>query len=521
MKHAIYSCMVFMAILFGLTACSNDAIDIEYSEKGSLSLSVSPSALYDDFGLTSSFTSSILGDIDYCYVGVTSLLYDSEGNLADSVCTYSRTLSLMSQEFAAVEKGTYTLVCIETLASSEEDYAWLVWDLTGVEKLSTLRIDGLGYYTYWYDAVGLYTQTVVLSETTQTLSVSPEAIGCIIDIDYENYDGSGYVWFGFELKGEIDGRYLSPNITGTDRWYFTELNETHTWDGLWNSYESTGLTEGSATMYCLQTGSQEYCFGLNKTGYNDDGTINFTAFGDETYSLEDGARYVAYTYYTGSVETYFGADDSSFDSWYEEVVEEAASNESTSASSDVFDVPCTNWGASTSTVKSYMSGYTLEYEEDSFLGYYGNASSVDDIYYYFDDSYGLYESLVWIYASALSNDEIASELTSLGYTYLGETTDDDGNVVLHFISSDVVTYVWIYDYTDDYSEWVVFFYPYELLSSKERSAAPSIELVAPKELKGKNTQPSAYTRHNGTQAATVTSLRSNDLHVQQHAKAVQ
>lgn len=520
MKHAIYSCMAFVAILLGFTACSNDAIDIEYSEKGSLSLTISPSAPYDDFGLTSSFTSSILGDIDYCYVGVTSLLYDSEGNLADSVCTYSRTLSLMSQEFEAVEKGTYTLVCIETLASSEEDYAWRVWNLTGVEKLSTLRIENAGYYTYWYDAVGLYTQTVVLSGTTQTLSVSPEAIGCIIDIDYENYDGSDYVWFGFELKGEIDGRYLSPNITGTDRWYFTEVNETHTWDGLWNSYESTGLTEGGATMYCLQTGSQEYCFGLNKTGYNDDGTINFTAFGDETSTLEEGAWYVAYTYYTGSVETYFGADDSSFDSWYAEVVEDGSSSGSTSTSSDAFDVPCTDWGASVSTVKSYMSDYTIEYDQDTFLGYYGNASSVDDIYYYFDESYGLYESLVWIYASALSSDEIASELAELGYSYLGETTDDDGNAILHFITSDAVTYVWIFDYTDDYSEWAVIFYPYELLSSKERSAAQSVELVAPRNLSGKRTLPGTSARRSGASATTGSALHADDLRLQQHAKAL-
>lgn len=518
MKHAIYSCLAFVAVLLALTACSNDAIDIECSERADITLSISTSAPYDDFSITSSIT-SLLGEYDDEYVGVVSLLYNSEGSLVDSVCSYSRTLGLKTQSFKNVTAGTYTLVSVETIVSPDEDYESLVWELVDVDNLSTLRIENKGYYTSWYRAVGLHTQTLVVSNSAQTVSVSPEAIGCIIDISYENYDGSGYVWLGFELKDEADGRYLSPNMTGSNRWYYEGgYNATNTWNGMWNFYESTGLTDDDQTIYCLQTGSQEYCFGLNKNGYNDDGSINFTAYGDATTTFEDGACYVAYTYYTGSVETFFGTSGSSFDSWYAGVVEEASSNGA--SSSDVLDVPCTNWGASVSTVKSYMSSYTLEYEDDSFLGYYGQASSVDDIYYYFDDSYGLYMSLVWAYASALTNYEIAEELTTLGYTYLGENTDDDGNALLHLISNDYDTYVWIVDYTDDYSEWMVEFYPYELLSTKERSAAQPIELVAPKELKGKKTQPSTGAQRVSAPTSAGASSRSASLRLQQHTKAM-
>lgn len=522
MKHATYSCMAFGAILLALTACSNDAIDIECSEKADVTLSIDPSKVYETFGSTYSITNQILGNYDDAYIGVFSLLYDSEGNLVDSLNSYSRSLSLIGQHFEAVEAGTYTLVCVQTVVWGDEGYASEVWALTGIEKLSTLLLaNAADEYALWYEAVGLVTQTLTVGSAAQTLSITPQAIGAKILVEYENLVSDDYVSISMSVRNRVDGRYLDPSLSGSSVWYFEDYNAQGTWSVLGYIYDSGGLDEDDAwTIYSLQTGEQTFCFGLSTADQISDGWY-FDRYGTTTTTFEDGGSYLYYAYYIDEddVEAYFGDydDTSSFNSWYEQVVEEAAAN--SSSSSDVFDVPCTNWGASISTVKSYMSGYTIEWEEDDFLSYYGQASSVDDIYYYFDDSYGLYQSLVWLYASALSGDEIAAELENLGYYYLGETTDDDGNAIQHFITSDAVTYVWIFDYTADYSEWAVIFYPYELLSSKERSAAQPIEMAAPKELKGKKAQLNTSANRVNAPARATMSSRYADLRLQQ-TKAV-
>lgn len=527
MKHAIYSCLAFVAILLTLTACSNDAIDIEYSERADITLSIDPSQVYTTFDCTYGITTQILGGYDNAYIGVFSLLYDSEGNLVDSINSYSRSLSTMSQHFEAVEVGTYTLVCVQTVVWSDEDYASEVWGLTGIEKLSTLLLaNAANDPAYWYEAVGLVTKTLTVGSAAQTLSITPQAIGSKIKVEHENLASTDYICVCMSVKNRADGRYLDPSLSESSVWYFEDYNAQNTWSLLGYVYDSNGVDDDDSwTTYSLQTGEQTFCFGFSTAEQLSDGGWYFDRYGTTTATFEDGGVYLYYAYYIDedNVEAYFGDydDTSSFNSWYAAVVEEASSNGA--SSSDVLDVPCTNWGASVSTVKSYMSGYTLEYEDDSFLSYYGQASSVDDIYYYFDESYGLYMGMVWVYSSALTNYEIAEELTNLGYTYLGENTDDDGNALLHLISNDYDTYVWVvdYTYTDDYSEWMVEFYSYELLSTKERSASQSIELIAPKELKGRKTKPNTSAQYVSAPASAGTSSRPASLRLQQHAKAVQ
>lgn len=114
---------------------------------------------------------------------------------------------------------------------------------------------------------------------------------------------------------------------------------------------------------------------------------------------------------------------------------------------NTFKEPCLKWGASKSTVKSFMSGYTLQSEDDDNIFYQGKYREALTGYMF--RSGGLYISTVVLFTSSVSTDELAAFLNER-YVYVTQNsseyyfayaTPDEKNVVvlqLTTISSQVV-----------------------------------------------------------------------------------
>ena len=97
---------------------------------------------------------------------------------------------------------------------------------------------------------------------------------------------------------------------------------------------------------------------------------------------------------------------------------------------NTYKEPCMQWGASTSTVKSFMSGYTLSSEQSDFLIYNGR-SPVSLIAYSFKYG-GLTLSSLVIPIGAVSIDELVAFMAER-YLYV---TQDEANNYFGFITAD-------------------------------------------------------------------------------------
>lgn len=103
---------------------------------------------------------------------------------------------------------------------------------------------------------------------------------------------------------------------------------------------------------------------------------------------------------------------------------------------NTFKEPCLQWGASKSTVKSFMSGYTLQSEDNESIFYKGKYREALTGYMF--KSSGLYVSTVMLLTSSVSTDELAAFLNER-YVYVTQNsseyyfayaTPDEKNVVL-------------------------------------------------------------------------------------------
>ena len=103
---------------------------------------------------------------------------------------------------------------------------------------------------------------------------------------------------------------------------------------------------------------------------------------------------------------------------------------------NTFKEPCLQWGASKSTVKSFMSGYTLQSEDNESIFYKGKYREALTGYMF--RTSGLYVSTVMLLTSSVSTDELAAFLNER-YVYVTQNsseyyfayaTPDEKNVVL-------------------------------------------------------------------------------------------
>ena len=423
--------------LFGLVlmSCKNDAIDIEKTATPeppkTLSISVSTTSAYEKYGLTD--YQNYLGSNSNVYIGVTSLLYDSNGMLVDSVSSYSRTFNTLTQTIDGVKNGQYTLITFETFVDGSKGFKSNNWRLADVNKLETVQIHNEEYDVVdWQYSIGVSTSTVSVSSNTQTsvqANSSPKAIGVLLDFGYENFNTSGYIWLGFELKNVASGYYLNPALSSNERYKYDDgYNAEHTWSSRGSFYNSSGLPDSdSKKFYMLESGNIQYCIGATDRR-NESGGFSFMALpSDNSYfNFVDGEYYKGYAYYKGfgdDIETYIGSSGD-FSAWRTNMLNDIVA---TPILGDFY----MKWGTSVDDVKANMKSYSIYDETPEAIGsglyritYAGKNKELQFGYLFNSESGDLAIVNVFWTPVAVTKSEVVEYLKTKGYTLLSSSDDE-------------------------------------------------------------------------------------------------
>lgn len=426
MKHLLYSALMALVML-AFTACSND--EIEISPTGKVEVTVPTTHLYDNFSISS--YQNFLGNNDSYHIEVRLFIYDQKENLVKEESQTSRTFTDFKFPINNLKEGNYKVVALQTMVDDndqlEADELSEFWTLVNKTKLSDFRVDTKSHQIYWYGALGMGWGSLAVKNTESKLTLNIQPVGSLLDFNYENMASTSYVESAFFFHKAPDGVNVNSMFSGGDELYYQNYNGSNTWSPVSAFYESTGLgAEGGKTMFLIGCGQIRVCFGVaDATQYSNSKFSSYPS-GGMNFEFEWGKRYQAFTAYNSTTRNfdYFLGTADDFTPWYQQYKNSRVT---------YFAQPTTNWGTTVSNVKSFMSGYTIAGEKVTdkgrYLLWYKGKYKEDETDYYFSSSTGgLYRAYVFVNKDVISEEDMASYIKSLGYTYVGKTSDNNAYV---------------------------------------------------------------------------------------------
>ena len=205
---AVLCCTMTMTVQ---TACTNEDNPAKPCI-GKASITIETKALYDELGMTDVMTQTLAKGS--AFVTDTVLIYDQTGALVSKLGTESSNLQPLKFNVDALPNGTYTLVGWQSIRGSRGDRCWTT---AGEEQLSTLNISTIYQIINETWALGVAKATVTIDGGMIEATVTPKAMGSIIDAqvegDAEYEDLRLYV-----LNEWTYGCYLDPNRAEEDSW---------------------------------------------------------------------------------------------------------------------------------------------------------------------------------------------------------------------------------------------------------------------------------------------------------------
>lgn len=452
MKHLLYSALMALVML-AFTACSND--EIEISQTGKVEVTVPTTHLYNNFSISS--YQNFLGNNDSYHIEVRLFIYDQKGNLVKEESQTSQTFTDLKFPINNLKEGNYKVVALQTMVDAndqlEADDLSEFWTLVNRTKLSDFRVDTKIHQIYWYGALGMGYGSLEVKNAESKLTMNIEPVGSLLDFDYENMASTSYVESAFFFHKAPDGVNVNSLFSHGDRLYYENYNGSNTWSPVGVFYKSTGLgAEDSKTLFLIGYGQTRVCFGVaDATQYSNSKFSSYPS-GGMNFEFEWGKRYQAFTAYNSTTRNfdYFLGTADEFTPWYQQYKNSRVT---------YFAQPTTNWGTTVSNVKSFMSGYTIAGEKVTdkgryLLWYKGKYKEAETDYYFSSSTGGLYRAYVFVNKDVISEEDMASYIKSLGYTYWGKTTDGkayvfestDGKTAVQFgLNSEGVWFVCFLD----------------------------------------------------------------------------
>lgn len=430
MKNICFFLLVTM-LMGMITACDNPDIDIV--NKHELKIHVSTSNPYNQFDLIGTYTKAYLQDDDF-YLSINTLLYDENGNYVDSVRTYSKTLDAVNQNFDGIREGDYTIVTTITMVEKSNNYQSLFWELSSIERLSTISVHDRGDIDYCPGTflVGIDCQKVKL-KSNASVSMEPQAIGSIVYMMWEGLEQTKYTSIGVVRKDKPNGYIINPELNGEEHFEYDTYYDSNVWSYIGYRNKMADCVRPTAPFFVMGKNDLNWGWGLK----DNDNTNKFSLFmNGGHYQMAAGNTYYTFFMYNekNEGEIFFGTLEEK-DAWYREL-------------SILFKVPYTEWGADVSAVKNYMSGFTLgesspvKVDEHSYVyWYYPKYKEIETDYYFEKENTGLNASIVFLNPQNTTTEDIKAFIEKTGdYYYGGKSNDGDD----YYISNDDKTYILIY-----------------------------------------------------------------------------
>ena len=195
-----------------MVSCSKDD-EIENND----AILVNTAALYDELGIRSEMTQALASG-EYILTD-TLLIYNASGSLVKKLGAESRNLEQLTFSAEGFADGSYTIVLWQTARSVSDKRAW---KLMGEEQLSTAVLNQTRAPLSYAFSAGYASTTVATKGGKLVPSLTPMAIGCIIDMKVDNLsamsDATALSLWGSNI-GYYTGIRLAPALDEEGRWY--------------------------------------------------------------------------------------------------------------------------------------------------------------------------------------------------------------------------------------------------------------------------------------------------------------
>lgn len=431
-------------------ACSESDNPVNSDETGKAIVTVNVKSLYEKLeAITEINQEMAANEYPACIVG-TVLIYDANGDLILQLTDSTRQLDPITFEVKNIPNGTYTLVACQYLGYEEV----ALWELTDVEKLSTVRVDYTDiYYPVITNALGVVSKTVTIDGGTIEANVTPEVAGSNLTLRVdgmrEKDDISRLVVYEIPL---VFGLYLNPALSDAERAYTPDKDQS--WSDLEIDYVDPGSTSTWYRTFVLSTGDPTKFFlaKFNEEGdstYVDTFYMNMLKGGTVNLLYYDFNDWNMYWKYAGS--------EKDFAAWKKEKEETPM----------IFN-PCTNWGCSLEEARAHVKAThgwfnnETNGELDDFEGAWEEVFKTGanhKEYYGFEtqDGQNLQYVCYQIKTVNLPVDLITNSLKVQGYELQEEPKHEEDYWFYYFLSADRSIGVEFCAYDDDI--WEIWFMP--------------------------------------------------------------
>lgn len=425
-----------------------------------LTYNVNTQSIYDEFGVSKDITNNFLRDKEAA-IGLFTYIYNSNGDLVDSVATQQFTMNTASQ-IRSLAKGNYTIVTVETLVDTDNNNQSESWNIKDTENLSTIKISQESHSLSYPDIVGVCTISTSINGNN-SLSATPKAIGSMVRFHTYNIENSPFVNVGFGTSDILDYYSINPQLARNEK--FSENLSLSDYFNLRGHLSAEKIIEGYYNFLYIVESSivPNYAAQDEKNA----GTSRWSIWEADNENLEDGKIYDAGFYYLTSDDThyyarnYFG-NETGLASWKKEC------DDYIKGIDKLYQEPYLTWGGTVNAVKSFMSGYNVgnngnltEHNGNYVLWYYGKNKEEEIDYYFTSSTGGLTDAYVFFDSEKVGEDDLSKAFTEMGYEFV--LSDEDYTA---YVTKDMKSLVMVFLYAQ--KNWVVNYFSASSSSSALR-----------------------------------------------------
>ena len=455
---SILRLMAITIVAMAFVACTDDADNPVSGATGQAFITVNVKSLFEKLEAVTEINQE-MADPEAGFIVGTVLIYDSNGDLIEQLSDTTRQLDPLTFEVKNIPNGTYTLVACEYLGDTYDTF----WELSDVEKLSTVRMDyGNLFYPVIHNALGVVSETITIDGGTIEADVTPEVAGSNLTLRVEGVrekdDIDHFIVYEFPF---VQGIYLNPALSDAERAYAPDSSAS------WSVLELYWVNPGSSwyRTFVLSGGGNHSEYMVQYFNEENESTYLTTYDMDMQKGGKENLLY--YDFNDWNMNWMYGGLAENFADWKKEKDEQ------------LMTFNLCKWGSSLDEVKEHVKATHAWYHNDtdgnleewdgSWEEQFTTGRNHDECYgFETQDGKNLKYVLYIIDVENLPATLITNSLVAQGYELQEEPTHEDDYTFYPFLSADKTVRVEFNAY--DSGVWNIWFFPNDSKSAVHKRA---------------------------------------------------